>query len=412
LIVSRSASITLELFRFHGSATLNLPTGIKQMKSQASARARHRHTQLSKSAGGKLVTALLAWFAKHKRALPWRATRDPYHIWVSEVMLQQTQAATVIPYYERFLKRFPNLNALADASDAALMKAWEGLGYYARARNLRAAAQTILSEHGGELPASRDALLRLPGFGPYTAAAVASLAYGADCAAVDGNVLRVLARVYAVDADIRRSSTRRQLQQIADGLVPSGRAGQFNEALMELGALICRPKNPACNECPIRRFCLAYEQGRARELPVKSPRRAVPHHEIAIGVVHHRGKVLIALRPADGLLGNLWEFPGGKRHAGETLAECCRREIKEETGLDVDVTEVFAIVPHAYSHFRITLHAFHCRYTGGRARPHTSQAVRWVNIEALDDYAFPKANKQIIALLKSTESAESIETGK
>ncbi|MFL6212521.1 MAG: A/G-specific adenine glycosylase [Blastocatellia bacterium] len=361
---------------------------------------------MSRPASGKLIAALLDWFAKHKRALPWRATRDPYRIWVSEVMLQQTQAATVIPYYERFLKRFPNLAALAAADDAALMKAWEGLGYYARARNLRAAAQIVLCEHGGELPASRDALLSLPGFGPYTAAAVASLAFGADCAAVDGNVLRVLARVYAVDEDIRLSPTRRQLQQLADGLMPSGRAGAFNEVLMELGALVCRPRNPNCDVCPIRRFCRAFQQGRVRELPVKSVKPAVPHHEIAIGVVHHRGKVLIALRPADGLLGNLWEFPGGKRQAGETLVECCRREIKEETGLDVDVTEVFAIVPHAYSHFRITLHAFHCRYRRGRARPHTSQAIRWVRIEELDDYAFPKANKQIIALLKSTETGK------
>ena len=380
------------------------------MKSQASARARYRHTPMSKLARSKLVKALLDWFAKHKRALPWRATRDPYRIWVSEVMLQQTQAATVIPFYERFLERFPDLAALANADDAALMKAWEGLGYYARARHLRAAAQTVLREHGGKLTASRDELLTLPGFGPYTAAAVASLAFGEDCAAVDGNVLRVLARVYAVDEDIRRSATRRRLQQLADDLVPSGRAGEFNEALMELGALVCRPKKPDCDACPIRRFCCAVQQGRTRELPVKSVKPAVPHHEIAIGVVHRRGKVLIALRPAEGLLGNLWEFPGGKRQAGETLAECCRREIKEETGLDVDVTEVFAIVPHAYSHFRITLHAFYCRYTGGRARPQTSQAIRWVRLNELDDYAFPKANKQIIALLKSAESAKSTQS--
>ncbi|HKP13458.1 MAG TPA: A/G-specific adenine glycosylase [Blastocatellia bacterium] len=360
---------------------------------------------MSRPQGGKLAAALLAWFAKHKRALPWRATRDPYRIWVSEVMLQQTQAATVIPFYEGFLRRFPDLAALAAADDAALMKAWEGLGYYARARNLRAAAQTILREYGGRLPASREVLLKLPGFGPYTSAAVASLAFGADCAAVDGNVMRVLARVYAVDTDIRKMATRRRLQQLADDLIPAGRAGEFNEALMELGALVCRPKNPACEACPIHRFCRAFQEGRARELPVKSRGPAVPHHEIAIGVVRRRGKVLIALRPAEGLLGNLWEFPGGKRHADETLAECCRREIKEETGLDIEVAETFAIVPHAYTHFRITLHAFHCRYTGGRAEPRTSQAIRWVRLNELDDYAFPKANKQIIAALRESIAA-------
>ena len=217
--------------------------------------------------------------------------------------------------------------------------------------------------------------------------------------------MRVLARVYAVDADIRRATTRRRVQELADALMPAGRAGAFNEALMELGALICKPKRPLCHECPIRRFCRAFQAGRVAELPVKSARPAVPHHEIAIGVVHRNGKVLIALRPADGLLGNLWEFPGGKRQPGETLDQCCRREIKEETDLDVEVTETFAIVPHAYTHFRITLHAFHCRYTGGRAQPRTSQAIRWVTLDELDDYAFPKANKQIIAALR--ESKES-----
>jgi A/G-specific adenine glycosylase len=377
------------------------------MKSNGPAKAGDEQSAMSRSSRSQLVTALLGWFARHKRALPWRATRDPYRIWISEVMLQQTQAATVIPFYERFLEQFPDVAALAAADDRSLMKAWEGLGYYARARHLRAAAQMIVREHSGKLPASREALLQLPGFGPYTAAAVASLAFGADCAAVDGNVLRVLARLCAVDADIRLASTRRRVQQLADALVPAGRAGAFNEGLMELGALGCRPKNPFCNECPIRRFCRAFQQGRVAELPVKSARPAVPHHEIAIGVVHRNGKVLIALRPAEGLLGNLWEFPGGKRQPGETLDECCRREIKEETGLDVEVGETFAIVPHSYSHFRITLHAFHCRYTGGRAEAHSSQAVRWVKLTELDDYAFPKANKQLIALLKSATAVGS-----
>ena len=378
------------------------------MKSEGSGKPRQRQATTEGRSLTRLVARLLDWFAAHKRALPWRATRDPYRIWVSEVMLQQTQAATVIPFYERFLEQFPDVAALAAADDRALMKAWEGLGYYARARNLRAAARTIVREHGGKLPTSPEALRRLPGFGPYTAAAVASLAFGADCAAVDGNVMRVLARVYAIDADLRQTSTRRRLQQLADALVPQGRAGTFNEALMELGALVCRPKNPRCNDCPLRPYCRAFQEGRADKLPVKSARPAVPHHEIAIGVVRRRGRVLIALRPAEGLLGNLWEFPGGKRQPGETLAQCCRREIKEETGLDVEVAETFAIVSHAYTHFRITLHAFHCRYTGGRAQPRTSQAIRWVTLDELDDYAFPKANKQIIAALRqSRESGES-----
>jgi A/G-specific adenine glycosylase len=373
------------------------------MKSDRSGNPPNQQTSISKTTRNQLVNALLKWFAKHKRTLPWRETSDPYRIWISEVMLQQTQVATVIPFYERFLKQFPDVAALAAAPDSALMKAWEGLGYYARARNLRAAAQTIVREHGGKLPVSMDALLKLPGFGPYTAAAVASIAFGADSAAVDGNVIRVLARVFAIDADVRQMATRRRLQQIADELVPAGRAGSFNEAMMELGALVCRPKQPVCQECPLQPVCRAYQENRVNDLPVKSRKPPIPHREIAIGVVHRKGKVLIALRPAEGLLGNLWEFPGGKRDEGESLAECCRREIQEETSLDVQVRDTFAIVPHAYTHFRITIYAFHCRYISGKAQPHTSQAIRWVTLDELDDYAFPKANKEIIAKLRASE---------
>ncbi len=342
------------------------------------------------------IEALLAWFAKNKRDLPWRQTRDPYRIWISEVMLQQTQVATVIPYYHRFLKAFPDIQNLAQAKDHLLMKAWEGLGYYARARNLREAAQVIVEKHGGKLPASREALSELKGFGAYTAASVASLAFNQDAAAVDGNVMRVLSRVFAIESDIRKAAAKREFQRIADSLVPAGRAGEFNEALMELGALICKPKNPACERCPVRRFCRAFRQGRVAELPRKSPKQATPHHHIAIGVVHKNGRVLIALRPAEGLLGNLWEFPGGKLQSPETLAECCRREVLEETGIDIEVGNCFSVVPHSFTHFRITLHAFHCRYKTGKASPRSSQKIIWVRAKDLDKYAFPKANKKII----------------
>lgn len=349
-----------------------------------------------KTANRKFIETLLSWFAANKRQLPWRATRDPYRIWVSEVMLQQTRVSTVIPYYERFIKTFPNLRSLARAEDNRLMKAWEGLGYYARARNLREAARTVVSQHGGALPPSRDELLHLKGFGAYTAASVASLAFGEDCAAVDGNVMRVLSRLFAIESDLRHPSARREFQRLADALLPAGKSGAFNEAMMELGAMVCKPKNPNCDGCPVRRYCRAYREGRANELPVRSPKAATPHHQIAVGVVHKNGRVLIALRPAAGLLGNLWEFPGGKVKRPESLAECCRREVLEETGLEVEVGRRFSVVRHSYSHFRITLHAFHCLHLRGRASAKSSQAVRWVRVEDLDAYAFPKANKKII----------------
>lgn len=345
------------------------------------------------------VENLLEWFSKNKRDLPWRKTRNPYHIWISEVMLQQTQVATVIPYYYRFLEKFPTIQALAEARTEELMKCWEGLGYYTRVRYLQQAAQTVLREHNGVLPKTRDALQKLKGFGAYTAASVASIAFGEDCVAVDGNVLRVFARLYAIGEDIRQSTTKSKIHQLATLNLPKGRAGEFNEALMELGATVCTPKNPHCSACPLNQDCSAFQQDKVQLYPFKSPKPKIPHHDVAIGIVQHEGKVLIALRPPDGLLGNLWEFPGGKKQANETLAECCKREVEEETGLSVKVGERIAVVKHAYTHFKITLHAFLCEYLSGQARPKSSQEVRWVTLDELHQFAFPKANKAVIDAL-------------
>ncbi len=350
----------------------------------------------TKQARKRFIEPLLAWFAGNKRQLPWRNTRDPYRIWIAEVMLQQTRVATVIPYYERFIKTFPTVESLAKAKNNRLMKAWEGLGYYARARHLREAARQIVAQHNGNIPTSRQELLALPGFGAYTAASVASFAFHEDCAAVDGNVMRVLARLFAIESDTRKPAARQEFQRLADGLLPKGKAAAFNEAMMELGALICKPKNPDCPICPVRRYCRAYREGRVNELPRRSAKPQTPHHHIAIGVIYKADKILIALRPSEGLLGNLWEFPGGKCKADESLAECCRREVLEETGLTVEVGERFSIVRHSYSHFRITLHAFLCHYVSGTAKAKSSQQIRWVKLSALNEYAFPKANKKII----------------
>ncbi len=316
-------------------------------------------------------------------------------------MLQQTQVATVVPYYHRFLKEFPTIEALANADAHRLMKSWEGLGYYARARNMQHAAKTILNELNGKFPETRDALMKLKGFGAYTSASVASLAFGEDCAAVDGNVLRVFARLYAISDDIREATTKEKINALAILELPKGRAGEFNEAVMELGATVCTPKRPKCAHCPISDACDAFQKNLISEIPFKSRRAVLKHHTIAVGVVRKGDLILIALRPKDGLLGNLWEFPGGKQKSGETLSACCKREIKEETGLDVKVLEQFAVVKHTYTHFKITLHAFHCNWISGEARPAASQEIRWVRLHDLEQYAFPKANKLIIdALLR------------
>jgi A/G-specific adenine glycosylase len=351
--------------------------------------------------------ALEKWWKRHRRDLPWRRRGDPYAIWVSEVMLQQTRVATVTEYYERFLGAFPTVEALAAASDSAVLKAWEGMGYYSRARNLHAAARRIVTEHAGRLPTSIEALRSLPGVGPYTAAAVASIAFGLDEPVLDGNVTRVLARVFRVRQDPRTAKARRKLLALARSLIPPGKAGLINQALMDLGATVCVPANPRCPTCPIRAHCQAFARGEQDRLPRKRPRKPLPHYDVAAGIVWRRGRVLIDRRKPDGLLGGLWEFPGGKRRPGESLEEAVVREIREEVGIAVEPGEPLITVRHAYTHFRITLHAFECRYLSGRCRPIGCTHVKWVRLADLDDYAFPKANHKIIAALRARAQRDS-----
>ena len=342
---------------------------------------------------------LLRWFARHKRDLPWRRTGDPYAIWVSEVMLQQTRVVAATDYYLRFLRRFPTAGALAAAPLDDVLKAWEGMGYYARARNLHRAARRLVAERGGALPPSAAELAALPGIGPYTAAAVASIAFGADEPVLDGNVVRVLCRLFHVDADPRAAATRRRLRRLAGRLLPPGRAGDFNQALMELGARVCTPAAPTCQTCPIRRVCRGRAAGAQRRLPRRTAAAPLPHHTVVVAVLRKRGRVLIDRRPDHGLLGGLWEFPGGKVQPGESHAQALRRELREEVGVEAEVRGRFAVVEHAYSHFRVTIHAYECRHVSGRARALAVAEVRWVRLGELDGYAMPRANRRILAAL-------------
>ena len=351
--------------------------------------------------------ALPAWFDGARRPMPWRETgadgrRDPYRVWISEVMLQQTRVETATPYFERFVAAFPTVAALAAAPLDRVLKLWEGLGYYSRARNLHRAAGVVVAEHGGVVPDTEAAFRALPGVGPYTAAAVLSLAYGRPLAVLDGNVIRVLARVFAVDADAKAGRTRRALQTLADRLLDADAPGRFNEAVMELGATICTPRSPACPRCPLRGVCAATATGEPEQYPVTSKAKPVPHHTVAVAVVADgAGRLLIQRRPEDAMLGGLWEFPGGKQEPGEDLAETCRREVREELGVEVEVGQAFARVGHAYSHFRITLHAFRCLLVDGEPVSASGEPVAWVAPERLDDYAFPRANRRVIEALQA-----------
>jgi A/G-specific adenine glycosylase len=363
----------------------------------------------------QLPARLLAWYDRAKRDLPWRRTRSAYRIWLAEVMLQQTRVETVVPYYHRFLRRFPSLRKLAAASVDDVLERWAGLGYYSRARNFHAAARAVVERHGGRVPRDLDAMLALPGVGRYTAGAVVSIAFGVPAPIVDGNVARVLCRIFGLEGAPKAAPLKARLWGLAAELVPDDRPGDFNQAMMELGATVCTPKAPACDDCPLaaggngpdggrpgRRapLCDAFRTGRQAELPTPQETKTVPHVDVAVGLVWRRGKLLITKRSLDVMLGGLWEFPGGKVQPAESPADALRRELLEETGLSVRVEEPLCTVDHAYSHFRVTLHAFRCASARGRVRLDGPTAFRWVTRGQLADFPFPAGTVRIIRKLQ------------
>ena len=345
----------------------------------------------------RLQHSLLRWYHAHRRDLPWRKTSDPYRILVSEVMLQQTQVKTVVPYYERFIDRFPTAGALARAELQEVLKLWEGLGYYARARNLHRAAGVAGNVHGGEIPMDSNAIRKLPGVGDYIAAAVLSIAFGLPFAVVDGNVKRVISRLRCMAHPVNGAPA--PFQASADALLDRTNPGDFNQAMMELGALICKPDNPDCGACPVRKDCCAFLAGTVLLYPKREERKKVPTHHVAVGVVWRGEKVLITKRKEDGLLGGLWEFPGGKVQFGESPEEACVREIREETALAVAVTGHIAQVKHAYTHFKIVMDVYACRALSGRVRLSGATDHRWIALSEIADYPFPKANHKFFKAL-------------
>jgi len=345
---------------------------------------------------------LLNWYYINRRDLPWRKSSDPYFIWLSEIMLQQTRVDQAAPYFERFTAAFPTVHDLAKATQHEVLMQWEGLGYYTRARNMHRAAKIISTEYGGSMPDTYEEILALPGVGPYTAAAIASIAHGLPHAVVDGNVIRVLTRYAGMVGDVRTTSVKKAVNDLAGELLDRQNPGDYNQALMELGATVCTPRSPDCGSCPLQAGCVAFKTAMTGDIPYKSPKKQIPHHQIAVGIiVNEEGKLLIALRPDNAMLGGLWEFPGGKKRDGESLEETVRRELKEELNVDVEVTGFFMKLNHAYSHFRITLHAYFCRIVRGEPQPAASEQLAWVRRDQLAGYPFPKANRRITLALIS-----------
>ncbi|MCC5940287.1 MAG: A/G-specific adenine glycosylase [Balneolaceae bacterium] len=347
---------------------------------------------------------LIEWYRQNKRDLPWRNSDDPYAIWVSEIMLQQTRVDTVIPYYHRFLDAFPTVFDLAAADQQQVLKLWEGLGYYSRGRNLHYAAKHVVEHYEGNIPEEYKQITSLKGIGPYTAAAILSIAFQKKYAVVDGNVIRVIARYFGIEDDVRSSRTKNEVQQLADSLIPETDPGDFNQAMMELGATVCKPQQPECSSCPLSVHCFAFNSAKTDLLPYKSKAKKVPHHQIAVGIiVNSDHELLIALRPEESMLGGLWEFPGGKKKKGETLTETVSRELNEELGVEVEVFEKFMDLKHAYSHFKITLYAYWCKIVQGNPEPKSSQEILWVKLNEIDQFPFPKANKTLITGLKQLD---------
>lgn len=386
------------------SAKSQAPT-VKDQGSAWPAAAKIPLTALTTGQIHQCRSSLLTWYQAQGRTLPWRQTRDPYAIWVSEIMLQQTQVQTVIPYYERWLAAFPRVADLAEAEQQQVLKLWQGLGYYARARNLHKAAGVVVSQFGSEFPAQPDQAQSLPGIGRTTAGGILSAAFNAPVAILDGNVKRVLARLVALPISPRRAEA--QLWQLSEQLLDPANPRNFNQALMDLGATVCTPRQPNCLACPWQFVCQANHRQLQDLLPMREPTAAIPHKRIGVAVIwNDQEQILIDQRRQEGLLGGLWEFPGGKIEPGETVEECIQREIKEEIGIEITVGEQLISIDHAYSHFKVTLMVHHCQYVSGEPQAIECEQVRWVSLEKLEEYPFPAANVQIIEALKRGTSPQ------
>lgn len=347
----------------------------------------------------RLSTRLLAWYGKNKRDLPWRGAADPYAVWVSEIMLQQTRVETVIPYYEKWLKRFPTVRALAKASERDVLKAWEGLGYYGRARNLHRAAKIVVEQHGGKLPRDLKELQKLPGVGRYTVGALASILFGMDEPALDGNLKRVYARLFDIAQPVDSAEGQSLLWKLARENLPKGRAADFNQALMDLGALICLPKNPRCLICPMTRLCKARKSGRQSLRPVKQAKKAIPHRIHAAAVIVRRvanpphDEVLLAKRPSKGLLGGMWEFPNAPvdQDPARELAKAIRSAYNLRLRVKRSVHPL-AVVEHTYSHFKVVTHAFRCELSPAGI---PGKNLKWVALKDLKKYPMGRIDRQL-----------------
>jgi A/G-specific adenine glycosylase len=340
---------------------------------------------------------LTDWYHQNKRDLPWRRTKDPYKIWISEIMLQQTTVSTVIDYYDRWVKIFPTVHDLARAPLQAVLKQWQGLGYYNRVKNLHKAAGIVIKEHEGKLPQDPLTIRSLPGFGPYTTGSVLSIAFDIPITIIDANVRRVAMRLLALTgvADTKQDL---KINEFLLKVLPVRKVGDFNQALMELGALVCRSKEPLCTLCPLKKYCLAFKTGKQEIIP-QPQKKIINDIDAVIAIIKKGNKYYIQKRPAKGLLADLWEFPGGKVKAGEAKKKALARELSEELGVNLRSSKHLFDLKHFYTQFRVNLSVFICTLDKG---PRIDDTHKWVSNNDLEKYPMPSGSAKIIKKLKKT----------
>ncbi|MDD5757909.1 MAG: A/G-specific adenine glycosylase [Desulfobulbaceae bacterium] len=363
----------------------------------------------SKAVTARLHQDLLGWFAAAARPLPWREGYLPYHVWVSEIMLQQTQMERGVTYFRRWIKRFPNIATLAAASEEEVLKEWEGLGYYSRARNLHAAAQCMVRDFAGQLPDSLPELLKLPGVGKYTARAIASIAFQQDYPVVDGNVERLFARLFAIDEPVKSPAAQSTIWALAEALLPSGQARQWNQALMEFGALLCGRAAPCCNLCPVTDLCESFQTGTAAMRPVTGEAQKGIVVNFVVAVIVAEQRIYVQQRPAGVRWASLWEFPGGHLEDGAPPAEAVIRAVQEETQFVIETQIPLPVVRHAYTKYRATLYPFLCHLPSPILPTlHTAQNYRWLPLPDLERLAFSAGHRQIISRLSKVSDLNRI----
>ena len=341
---------------------------------------------------------LIKWYDNNNYDFPWRNSNNPYETWISEVMLQQTQVKTAIPYFNKWMKRFPTIQDVAKTDIDIILKYWEGLGYYSRAHNIKKSAIIVCEEMKGQFP-QNDSLRSLPGIGDYMQGSIMSIAFNKPYPAVDGNVKRVFSRLLCQNFNSIKEIKKLKIYILQK--IHKTRPGCFNQALMDLGREICKPSSPLCNCCPIQNKCMAYSKNLTSAYPKKIIKKKRPSFDVVAGfIVNRKNNFLITKRPKNKMLGGLWELPGGKREKGESLKDSLKREIKEEINIEINVNQKIGMIQHSYSHMNINLHGFICDIKKGKIRKRECDDTKWINMKQIDNFSFPKASHKLFSIIK------------